>query len=316
MLIAVALTTTAYAQDFSNPFMSAQWPKTDFSKTTVDLDSIRSGGPGKDGIMAVWEPELISVDSETRLSPREPVIALEMEGEPPRAYPIRYFMVHEIVNDTMGGVPVAVTFCPLCNSAMVFDRRVKQEVRTFGVSGNLRNSDMVMYDRETESWWQQAIGAGIVGAHAGDTLEQLPSWMESWEAFAARNPDGLVLDAPRKRFDYGFNPYVRYDSSKRPFLYDGALPPDGIDPMERVVRVGNDAWPLTRLRAEQEVVENGVRLSWVGEQASALDTRNIARGKTVGSIRVRDAESGADIPHDLMFAFAFQAFFPDGIWRQ
>ncbi|MFY0691558.1 MAG: DUF3179 domain-containing protein [Paracoccaceae bacterium] len=316
LLLALALAAAGYAQGFSNPFMTAEWPNTDFSKTTVELDSIRSGGPGRDGIMAVWDPEFIPVTSETRLSPREPVIALELGSETPRAYPIRYFMVHEIVNDSVGGVPVAVTFCPLCNSAMVFDRRVDGALRTFGVSGNLRKSDMVMYDRETESWWQQAIGAGIVGVHAGDVLEQLPSWMESWETFAARNPEGLVLDAPRKGFSYGFNPYVRYDSSKRPFLYDGTLPPDGIDPMERVVRVGSDAWPLTRLRAEREVVENGVRFSWVGEQASALDTRNIARGKSVGSIRVQDAESGADIPHDLIFAFAFQAFFPDGTWRK
>ncbi len=298
----------------ANPFLTAQWPNTDFSKTTVDLNEIRSGGPGKDGIMAVWSPRFVEVSKEKRLSPREPVIAFERKGQRPRAYPIRYFMVHEIVNDTVGGVPVAVTFCPLCNSAMVFDRRIAGKLRTFGVSGNLRHSDMVMYDRETESWWQQAVGKGIVGTHAGDTLRQLPSWMESWEAFAARNPDGLVLDAPNPRISYGSNPYVNYDSSARPFLYSGELPPNGIDPMARVVRVGNKAWPLTRLAAEPEVVEAGVRLSWAGEQASALDKARIGRSKSVGSIRVRDAATGKDIAHDVMFAFAFHAFFPNGNW--
>ncbi len=298
----------------ANPFLTAGWPNTDFSKTTVDLGEIRSGGPGKDGIPAVWSPRFLNVSDETRLTPREPVIAFERKGQRPRAYPIRYFMVHEIVNDVVGGVPVAVTFCPLCNSAMVFDRRVQGKTRTFGVSGNLRHSDMIMYDRETESWWQQAVGKGIVGTHAGDELKQLPSWMESWEAFLERNPDGLVLDAPNPRFGYGSNPYVNYDSSDRPFLFDGDLPPHGIDPMERVVRVGNRAWPLTRLSSEPEVRQAGVALSWVGEQASALDKARIHKSKSVGAIRVRDARSGRDIAHDVMFAFAFHAFFPEGEW--
>ncbi|MDA8747329.1 DUF3179 domain-containing protein [Litoreibacter sp.] len=297
-----------------NAFLSAQWPDTDFSKTTVDLASIRSGGPGKDGIPAVDDPSFIKVADERRLSDREPVIALELGGTP-RAYPIRYFMVHEIVNDNVGGIPVAVTFCPLCNSAMVFDARVGGKAHSFGVTGNLRNSDMVMYDRQTESWWQQAIGEGIVGQHAGHSLTQLPSWIESWADFKARNPGGIVLDAPRRNANYGFNPYVNYDSAARPFLYDGTSPPKGIDPMERVVRVGRNAWPMTRLNAEKQITEAGVTLSYVGEQASALDSRNIGKGRAVGSIRVRDAQ-GRDVPHDVMFAFAFQAFYPNGTWRK
>ncbi|MEM9585233.1 MAG: DUF3179 domain-containing protein [Pseudomonadota bacterium] len=310
MAIAVCLALPAFAQ---NPFLKAQWPDTDFSKTTVDLNSIRSGGPGKDGIPSIDDPTFLKVADERRLADREPVIALELGGTP-RAYPIRYFMVHEIVNDSVNGIPVAVTFCPLCNSAMVFDARVGGRALEFGVSGNLRNSDMVMYDRQTESWWQQAIGEGIVGVYAGRTLKQLPSWMESWADFKARNPEGIVLNAPRRNFNYGYNPYVNYDSSARPFLYDGTLPPNGIDPMERVVRVGDNAWPMTRLTAEKTVTEAGITLSHVGEQASALDTGNIAKGRSVGTIRVRDAQ-GRDVPHDVMFAFAFQAFFPDGNWR-
>lgn len=308
--IALCVALPVFAQ---NPFLKAGWPNTDFSKTTVDLNSIRSGGPGKDGIPAVDDPTFLKVADERRLSAREPVIALEIGG-PPRAYPIRYFMVHEIVNDNVGGIPVAVTFCPLCNSAMVFDARIGGKPHTFGVSGNLRNSDMVMYDRQTESWWQQAVGEGIVGKYAGRELKQLPSWMESWADFKARNPDGIVLNAPRRNFNYGYNPYVNYDSASRPFLYDGTLPPNGIDPMERVVRVGKNAWPMTRLTQEKIVKEAGVTLSFEGEQASALDSRNIGKGRAVGSIRVRDGQ-GRDVPHDVMFAFAFQAFFPNGNWR-
>ncbi len=290
-----------------------QWPDTDFERTTVDLSEIRSGGPGKDGIPAVDDPSFIPVNDEDRLSPREPVIALEI-GSTPRAYPIRYFMVHEIVNDVVDGRPVAVTFCPLCNSAMVFEATVQGRALEFGVTGNLRHSDMVMYDRQTESWWQQALGEGIVGQFAGVSLAQLPSWMESWEAFKTRNPAGLVLDAPRRNFNYGNNPYVNYDSSDRPFLYTGDLPPHGIDPLARVVRVGDRAWPLTRLSKVGRISEDGVILSYVGQQASALDTGDIRDGRAVGAIRVQD-EQGRNLAHDVMFAFAFHAFWPDGTWR-
>lgn len=311
MALWLFLTVSAAAQ---NPYLSAQWPNTDFSKTTVELSEIRSGGPGKDGIPAVDYPTFQNVADERSIGGREPVMTVERPGQPARAYPIRYFMVHEIVNDVIGGVPVAVTFCPLCNSGVVFDRRVGGRALSFGVSGNLRHSDMVMYDRQTESWWQQAVGEGIVGQMAGKTLKQLPSWMESWDAFKARNPEGLVLAPPRPNFDYGSNPYVKYDTAERPFLYDGTLPPHGIDPMARVIRVGNRAWPMERLRREKSVSEHGVQLSWAGEQASALDARRIDRGRAVGAVRVRDGQ-GRDVVHDVMFAFAYHAFHPKGSWE-
>jgi hypothetical protein len=292
----------------------AEWPGTDFTVTTVgDWSEIISGGPPRDGIPALSEPAFQSVVEETRLSDREPVIAVEIADERPRAYPIRYLTWHEIVNDEIGGTPVAVTFCPLCNSGPTFDRRVDGRVLTFGVSGKLRNSDMVMYDRETESWWQQAVGEAIVGEMTGRELVQLPTWMESWAEFRARNPDGLVMDEPDWSRVYGRNPYIGYDSSARPFLYDGELPPHGIPALARVVRVGERAWPVERVRDSGPVTEAGVTISWTEGQASALDTAEIGQGREVGTIRVRDA-AGRDVAHDVMFAFAFHAFFPEGAW--
>jgi hypothetical protein len=188
-------------------------------------------------------------------------------------------------------------------------------VLTFGVSGKLRNSDMVMFDRETQSWWQQAIGTGIVGDMNGVELVSLPSGMESWDQFKARNPDGLVMAEPAWNRSYGSNPYRGYDSSRRPFLYSGEMPPHGIAPLMRVVRVGSRAWPMDRLAKEQVVREAGVTLSWQAGQASALDTAVIAKGRDVGSVRVRDGK-GRDVPHDVMFAFAFHAFWPDGTWMR
>ncbi|MCY4242251.1 MAG: DUF3179 domain-containing protein [Rhodobacter sp.] len=297
----------------SPEFWRGEWPNTDFANTTVgNWSEIMSGGPPKDGIPALSDPRFIRVTEESRIGDREPVITLELNGETPRAYPVRYLIWHEIVNDEVGGVPVAVTFCPLCNSGITFDRRVSGETLTFGVSGKLRHSDMVMYDRQTQSWWQQAVGMGIVGAHAGSYLDQLPSWMESWAEFRSRNPHGLVMAEPGWPRQYGRNPYVSYDSSHRPFLYDGELPPHDIPALARVVRVGESAWPLARLRVKGEITEAGVTISWREGQASALDTETISAGRDVGTIRVR--KDGVDVPHDIMFAFAFHAFFPEGQW--
>lgn len=308
-LLAIFVTTAA-----ADPAQWVQeWPDTDFTRSTIDFDEVISGGPPKDGIPAIWEPAHIPAAQETRLDDREPVLTYEHEGEPARAYPIRYLMWHEIVNDVVGGLPIAVTYCPLCNSAMVFDARVDGERHTFGVSGKLRHSDMIMYDVETQSWWQQAVGEGVVGQHAGALLTQLPGWMEAWAEFRDRNPDGLVMDEPEWRRAYGSNPYVGYDTAARPFLYQGENPPHGINPLARVVRVENRAWTFERLREMGEIREAGVVLSWTPGQASALDSRAISQGRDVGTVRVRD-EQGRDLPHDIPFAFAFHAFFPEGVW--
>lgn len=294
-----------------NPFARA-WPNTDFERTEINLSEVISGGPPKDRIPALTAPDFLAASAETRLADREPVMTVALTGQAARAYPIRYLMWHEIVNDKIGGTPVVVTFCPLCNTGMVFDPRVNGRTLSFGVSGLLRHSDMIMYDRETESWWQQALGEGIVGTHAGQRLEQLPALMESWDSFRAAHPDGLVMDEPDWSRAYGSNPYAGYDTS-RPFLYDGENPPHGIDPLERVVRVGNRAWPLTRLSRAGELREAGLILSWAEGQASALDSQTIGRGREVGNIRVTDA-AGQLVVYDTPFAFAFHAFHPDGIW--
>ena len=310
--VALFLATGSAAADPN--FWKHEWPDTDFTTTSIqNWTEIMSGGPPKDGIPAIDGPQFITVSDETRLGAREAVIALEVDGERPRAYPIRYLMWHEIVNDTVGDTPVSVTYCPLCNSALTFDRRVDGKLLSFGVSGKLRNSDMVMYDRETQSWWQQAIGTGIVGEMTGVELTLLPTWMESWTEYKTRNPDGLVMAQPPYPRTYGRNPYAGYDSSHRPFLYNGENPPHDIPPLMRVIRVGESAWTMERLRQEGEITENGVTLSWTSGQASALDAVAVADGRDVGTVRVRDG-SGNNLPHDVMFAFAFHAFFPDGEW--
>ncbi|MCH8814987.1 MAG: DUF3179 domain-containing protein, partial [Chloroflexi bacterium] len=152
---------------------TADWP-TDWSKHSIDLDELLVGLPGRldsrDGIPPIDGPTFETVEGASEwLVDREPVILLELGGSA-RAYPLQILISHEIVNDEFGGVPVAITYCPLCNSAIGFDRRVDGETLRFGVSGLLRNSDLVMWDDATTSLWQQINGEAIVGEHTGTQL--------------------------------------------------------------------------------------------------------------------------------------------------
>ena len=240
-------------------FSTFGW-KTDFSKHSVPLDEISSGGPGKDGIPSIDFPRFNSVDK-SFYADTEPVVVVEVNGEA-KAYPIEILIWHEIVNDTLGGVPVTVTFCPLCNTAIAFDRRLDGTVYDFGVSGNLRYSDLIMYDRQTESWWQQITGTAIVGELTGRKLTSIPASIVSFADFQSTYPKGLVLSSETGYMrNYGSNPYPGYDNITRsPFLFfepvDGRLPA-----MERVVTVslnGEDAAYPFSVVAEQKVVEDTV----------------------------------------------------------
>lgn len=288
---------------------------TDFTKRSVGFDEIISGGPPKDGIPSIDHPKFVSVTSSNDLQPREPVIGLEIAGEA-KAYPLRVLVWHEIVNDTVGGVPVVVTYCPLCNAAIVFDRRVAGRSLTFGTTGKLRSSDLVMYDRETESWWQQFTGEAIVGEFTGTRLKLVPARLEAFELFSKRHPKGSVLIPNDPSFrDYGSNPYVGYDTSEKPFLFNGEFP-EGIDPMARVVvvKLGEPrAISLELLRKRGNMTLGDVMLSWLEGQSSALDDAEIAKGRDVGNVIAQHKlEDGAlvDIPYDVTFAFVFHAFYP------
>jgi hypothetical protein len=273
---------------------TAGW-KTDFTKASVDLSEFLGGGPPKDGIPAIDAPKYGSIaDARRWLSDRSPVISLELAGTA-RAYPLAILIWHEIANDALGGVPVVVTFCPLCNTALVFEREFDGVVQDFGTTGNLRFSDLVMYDRQTESWWQQATGQAIVGQLTGEQLTFVPAQIVSLADFAAAHPDGDVLsrDTGFSR-DYGRNPYVGYDTiDQNPFLFDGVL--DGrLPPKERVVTVGLDdqavAFPSSELRkvgvASGSIAGNDIVVFWVPGTASALDGSEIDGSKDVGATGV------------------------------
>jgi hypothetical protein len=279
--------------------LTSTW-NTNWARRTIDTSAIMSGGPPRDGIPSIDAPQFVSSnEAASWLVDNEPVIALEINGDA-RAYPLQVLTWHEIVNDAVGGVPVVVTFCPLCNSALVFDRRHGDEVLEFGVSGLLRNSDLIMYDRTTESLWQQFTGEGIIGDLAGEQLAFVPSALVSFADFRTAYPDGDVLSRETGfSRDYGRNPYEGYDTvGSNPFLYKG--PVDGrLQAVERVVTVslpeaGLDlAYPLSTL-SDAGVINDtqGGRNLVVFHKpgtSSALGAASIAEGQDVGATGVFDA---------------------------
>jgi len=279
---------------------------TDRSKHSIELSELQAGGPPKDGIPSIDDPSFVSIDAARDwVKPQEPVIALELDGVA-RAYPLQILTYHEIVNDRVGGVPVAVTFCPLCYSAIVFKRTIDGAAVEFGVSGLLRHSDLVMYDRKTETLWQQFNGMAIVGDRTGQQLERLPSQIISFEQFAESFPGGTVLsrDTGYNR-PYGENPYAGYDDiDKKPFLYRGPTD-DRLPPMEKVAAVSlggvDKAYPH-RVTRKRRVIHDTVSgqpvVVWHGEGAvSALDRRTISRSKEVGSTGVFDPRVDGRVLH-------------------
>lgn len=289
VVLLAALTSPAAAQNGSD------W-NTDFEKHTVPLEEIVPGGPPKDGIPAIDRPRFVSVDeADDWLDERDPVMVVD-HGSVVRAYPLQILIWHEIVNDRVGGLPVAVTYCPLCNTALVFDRRLDGRVLDFGTTGMLRHSDMVMYDRQTESWWQQATGEGIVGELAGWSLEAIPSPTLDWETVRELHPGAQVLSRETgHRRPYGRSPYAGYDRSDSPIASffrretDRRLPA-----MERVAAVRQAdvsvAFPFGELRkarvANDEIAERAIVVFWAPGAASAVDTEWVAVGRNVGATSV------------------------------
>ena len=278
-------------------FSTAGW-RTDFSFHSVPFSDFLSGGPPRDGIRPLDNPTFVAIgQADDWLTDVEPVISFELNGDQ-RAYPLQVLIWHEVVNDVVGGVPVTVTFCPLCNSAIVFERTVNELVLDFGTSGNLRNSDLVMWDRQTESWWQQLTGEAVVGVMAGTKLKFLPAPIVSWQDFMTHQPEGTVLskDTGFAR-RYGENPYVGYDRvDSPPFLFDGDL--DGrLQPMERVAAISVDgvdaAFPFSTLAQEGAVnyLVNGVDVAvfFKSGTASALDGPFIGSSRDVGTASVFNA---------------------------
>jgi len=260
--------------------------KTDFKNASIDLSTVLSGGVSRDGIPPIDNPYFKNVNSINDLQAQSPIISIYINGDA-RAYPLEVLIRHEIVNDVVGGVPVVITFCPLCNSAIVYQRTVDEQILRFGVSGNLMNSDLIMWDDLTESWWQQLTGKGIVGDYNGYQLEVVPSQVISFGVFKNRYPEGTVLRGPQG--DYGRNPYAGYDSSPVPFLFQGKVD-TRLFAMARVLAIDVNglqiAYSFNTLNSEHiindTVNSTAIVVFWQAGVVSALDDSEIDSSKDVG----------------------------------
>lgn len=284
------------------------WPNTDFSRAAVDPREVVRGCPGRDCLPPLDAEGAVSIPApqggQARFAPaaslsyadRMPVAAVTVDGIT-KGYPLHILTWHEVVNDRFGDRPVAVTYCPLCNTALAFDRRAGGRVLDFGVSGNLRHSDLILWDRQTESWWQQATGEAIAGELAGAVLTPLPALIVSWGEFRRAHPGAPAL-TEATGFDraYGINPYEFYDALAQPFLFQGT-PDPRLPALERVVgldRAGAGlAVPFSALEQVKVAnVEAGgapAAVFWAPGTASALDQREIAASRDVGAAAAYDA---------------------------
>ncbi len=262
-----------------------------FPPAVIDPGLVTAALP-PDVIPAIDSPNFASVDAIDFLADEEAVILVEVDGLA-KAYPVQILIWHEIVNDTFGEVPVSVTYCPLCNSALAFDRRFGDRLLDFGTSGELYQSALVMYDRQTESLWAHFTGQGVIGHYAGAQLDFIPAQTISWAQFRDAHPDGLVLTretgADRR---YGENPYVGYDDEESgPFdqFFTGPVDPTLV-PKARVVGIADEAGSVA-VRFEDLVEQPAIAITDGGRNlvvfhqpglASALDSGLIEGGRDVG----------------------------------
>jgi hypothetical protein len=277
--------------------------KTDTTNRNVELSEIIMLLPQKSFPVIDFPAFVGKKEGMEMFFEHEPVISVEVNGLA-KAYPLNMLTMHEMSNDTLGGVPILPTYCPLCNASVVYDRRFSHDgedyILEFEVSGMLRKSDMVMFDRQTETWWQQLMGFGIVGDFAGEYLKILPSLVISVDEFFTRYPEGRILstktgtDAEGR---YGKNPYVGYDSiGHNPYdrFFDANDVDSRLPAMERVIdiHVGDNykIYPWSKI-AQMGVLHDNFKGSELvffhkSGMVSAMDAAEIKDSRDIGSVSV------------------------------
>lgn len=280
----------------------------DLTRLTIPRSELLPGGPPRDGIPALTDPAFVPAAGARFMGDQDRVIGVHLAGIA-KAYPIRIMNWHEIVNDRFAGQPVAVTYCPLCYTGVAFRAEHGGRRQHFGVSGLLYNSDVVLYDRETESLWSQLLGRAISGPLAGARLEPIPVTHTTWRAWRTRHPDSLVLspDTGHRR-DYGRDAYADYARS-RDVMFPVRFRASGFHPKQPVLGIVIDgiarAYPLSELARSGAVLEDEIG----GRRVTVrYDERN-------QSAEIFD-EHGERLPGVLSYWFAWYAFHPDtGIYR-
>lgn len=277
----------------------------DLSNSSLPREQIIHGGPPRDGIPAISDPKLVRAAEAAYLEPMDRVVGIELDGEA-RAYPVPILNWHEIVNDQIGDRRVAITYCPLCGTAVAFDSTIDGQATDFGVSGLLYNSDVLLYDRATESLWSQILAESVAGRRVGMKLKPLPISHTTWRDWSAMHPDTLVLSDDTGYFrDYSRDPYAGYLTSRHTYFAVNNEAPDNYHPKEIVVGLGVGgvyrAYPFIELERQgarrfSDTI-NGTRFhfDWDSENRSVTVTDDA--GEAVVSVQG--------------FWFAWFAFHPD-----
>jgi hypothetical protein len=277
----------------------------DLSNSILPRAEIQHGGPPRDGIPALSDPPLITPGEAGYLEPGDRVIGIELNGEA-RAYPVAILNWHEIVNDEIGGRRFAITYCPLCGTAVAFDATVDGEATDFGVSGLLYNSDVLLYDRASESLWSQILGKAIAGPGVGQALTAMPVSHTTWRDWLQTHPATRVLsDDTGYARDYGRDPYAGYQASRALYFSVNHQAPDDYHPKEIVLGLAVDgvykAYPFSELeRLDEPRLEdtvNGRRLVLEWDAANR-------------SVDITDA-TGSPVAAIQGFWFAWFAFHPE-----
>lgn len=267
----------------------------------VRLDAFVQGCPARDCIPALVAPEYVSADTADFLIDDDLILGVEVNGEH-YAFPTMILARHEIVNDTLGGEPVAVTYCPLCGSGVAFSRRVDGQVVEFGVSGVLHENDLVMYDRSSNTLWQQITGRGILGPRSGETLRSIPVTQTEWKAWREQHPDTKVLSTDTGHdVRYARNPYGDYPTSER-VLFPLANLDRRIHP--KMVVHGLE-YGTASIAVTDEYLRANPRV-----EAELAGTRLVIERSADGSVSARTPD-GNSIPTIRLYWFAWASFHPD-----
>jgi hypothetical protein len=273
----------------------------DLSRSSIDPAAILSGGPPRDGIPAIDRPQFVTTHQVDFLRDDDIVIGL-VRGDTARAYPLRILVWHEVVNDVIGDTPVAVTYCPLCGTGMVFDRQTGETERTFGVSGLLYQSNVLLYDRESESLWSQLAMRAVSGSAVGQELAWLPSEHLTWRAWRKNHPDGDVLSTETGfDRDYGGAAYASYFAAGTP-MFPVPQTRQELPNMTWVIGVivngQPKAYPVKELSAGGPIEDR------VGGKPIVVRYNAESRHPEI------TGSQGEQIPSVMVFWFAWQAFYP------
>ncbi len=300
LLVALACAAPASAEEGRSAQAAGELNGFRLAPASIPVEEILPGGPPRDGIPALNTPEVLPADDAPWPDPAI-VVGVDLGGER-RAFPLAILVWHELVNDVVGGRPVLVSYCPLCGTAMVFDRRIDGLTLDFGVSGLLYNSDLLMFDRESESLWSQISAHAVAGPRNGARLTLIRSRIESWGAWRRRHPDTTVLSPETgHRRRYGTSPYGDYAQSEET-LFPVALD-DRYHPKMPTLGL--------RLRDGQARAYPAEELARAGGSATERFAGRSVRVAYDPEGQVFDVEAPPDVEAIEGFWFAWKAFHPE-----